>query len=64
MTWGSVLDAIRAALPLPFARKPEDDEEHRKNREAIERARRAIDTWNERHRDTWRQDGHHHASMG
>lgn len=38
-------------------RKAANAEELRLNREAIDRANNAVDTWNERTRANWRADG-------
>lgn len=60
MNWQSLMNVIARMLPAaPFRQPPDHRIEQRKNREAIERARRVVDVWNQRNRDTWRADGSH-----
>lgn len=55
----SVMDRLaRYLLPGRTAERAlADDDERRLTREAIDRANRVADTWNERTRDNWRADG-------
>ena len=60
MSWESLMNAVARIIPVaPFRQPPDHRNEQRQNREAVERARRVVDVWNQRNRDTWRADGSH-----
>lgn len=53
----AILEQIARALVLSPRKSVTHLEEMDLNREAVERARRAVDLWNERTRENWRRDG-------
>ena len=60
MNWASLMTVIARVIPVgPFRQRPEHDSEQQQTRDAVERARRVVDVWNQRNRDTWRADGSH-----
>lgn len=60
MNWASLMNVIARIVPgIPSRQRPEHRNEQRQTRETVERARRVVDVWNQRNRDTWRADGPH-----
>lgn len=52
----------RLILPASVYRMPpEPDDLYERSARAARRADELVDTWNERHRENWRQDGNNAA---